>query len=418
MSGKSHTLQRRMKVNSRMKEAKVYKHDKAKPMDKKTLKIVQLNAVYFKADAISNIAMALDKIHKEQEWQSDLLADLFTAYDNIPTLAYWDYDKSGILQSVAYLISRFIRLDNKLLWLGEYAKAMKTYKPGVAKSIIEGTDIRIWHFGGFYTLFRQFHDGDILYFHGITPPYLSNFSEFGIFSKQMLYAILDMHPFVIVDSEYIKHTLISMGFRNNSIHVLPLFHTCRLPFSYSPQAKPKLLAWGRYARNKGIPELVQFANAYKQPVRIFGDNFQLKEYSEQFREAQARNTSNYANLRGKVPDFEQELFAANIYICNSYHEGFNMPLIEAEAHSLPVLARRGTAMDELVKDGWNGYLFGSVDELPGLIGKIMADYKRMARNAWQHSQGYTSVKYKEGYLRIIDKQEKIRTGNIEPEGAS
>ena len=387
-------------------------------MNKKTLKIAQLHTVYFKADAISNIAMAIDKINKGQNFQSDMVADLFTQYPNIPVLAYKDYDKSGMLQSLIYLFSRFIRLDQKLLWLGEYAKAMKAYKPGRAKSVIENADIRIWHFGGFYTSFRQFHDGDILYFHGITPPYLSNFSEFGIISKQMLYAILDLHPFVIVDSEYIKRTLLSMGFRNNSIHVLPLFHTCPLPFSYSPQAKPKLIAWGRYARNKAIPELVQFANAYKQPVRIFGDNFQLKEFAEEFKEANAMNTSNFAKLSGKVPDFEHELSKANIYICNSYHEGFNMPLIEAEAHSLPVLARRGTAMDELVKDGWNGYLFGSVDELPGLIGKIMADYKRMARNAWQHSQGYTSVKYKEGYLRIIDKQEKIRTGNIEPEGAS
>ncbi len=47
---------------------------------------------------------------------------------------------------------------------------------------------------------------------------------------------------------------------------------------------------------------------------------------------------------------------------------------------MPVLARRGTAMDELVRDGYNGYLFSSVDELPGLIGKIMQSYKEMSQN--------------------------------------
>ncbi|MGC8572333.1 MAG: glycosyltransferase, partial [Candidatus Micrarchaeia archaeon] len=108
---------------------------------------------------------------------------------------------------------------------------------------------------------------------------------------------------------------------------------------------------------------------------------------------------------GKVPDFEAELSNANIYISNSYHEGFNMPLIEAEAHSMPVLARRGTAMDELVKDGYNGYLFDSVDELPKLINKIMLNYKQMSYNAWKHSQNYNYEKFKERYLKIIKEYE-------------
>jgi glycosyltransferase involved in cell wall biosynthesis len=103
-----------------------------------------------------------------------------------------------------------------------------------------------------------------------------------------------------------------------------------------------------------------------------------------------------------VSDFESELAKANIYVCNSYHEGFNMPLIEAEAHSMPVLARRGTAMDKLVKDGYNGYLFDSVDELPELIEKIINNYEKMSYNAWKHSQNYTYEKFKRKYLKILN----------------
>ena len=85
-----------------------------------------------------------------------------------------------------------------------------------------------------------------------------------------------------------------------------------------------------------------------------------------------------------------------------------MPLIEAEAHSLPVLARRGTAMDELVTDGYNGFLFSDINEIPELISKIMKDYDSFSHNAWKHSQNFTYGKFKERYLRIIERYKRIK----------
>jgi glycosyltransferase involved in cell wall biosynthesis len=277
------------------------------------------------------------------------------------------------------------------------------YKPGIAKEIIEKADIRIWHFGAFYPLFKYFHRRDILFYHGVTDPYLSYTPNSNIYSKNMLQATLDMDPFVIVQSKFIKNSLIKLGSQSKDIYILPLFHRYTLPYQKHKHKKPKLIAWGRYAVNKGIPELVHFCNEYKIPIRIFGDNFQLKEFSDQYKEALKLNTNNYATLSGKVANFEEELANANIYICDSYHEGFNMPLIEAEAHSLPVLARKGTAMDELVKNGYNGYLFDSIDELPELINKIINNYEKMSYNAWKHSQNYTYEKFKKRYLKILNK---------------
>ncbi len=375
------------------------------------MKVVQMHSVIFKGDAVSNVAFGLDKVHKEQGWESNLVADLFSDYPNIPVLASYDYTKDPLIPKITYLISRFLRLDKKIYWLENYIKAKKRYKPEVAKSLIENADIRIWHYGAFYNLFRYFHERDILFYHGITYPYLSYFSEFGLYSKNMLQATLDMKPFVIVQSNYIKESLIDLGFRPEAIHILPLFHKYNLPYvenshtglrlTEPPVAEPRLVAWGRYALNKGIPELVRWANEAKINIRIFGDNYQLKEFSDQYKEALKANIDNYATLSGKVPDFEAELANANIYISNSRHEGFGMPIVEAEAHSMPVLARRGTAMDELVKDGYNGYLFDSVDELPELIDKIMQNYKEMSYNAWLHSQNFTYEKFKERYLKIL-----------------
>ena len=369
--------------------------------------VVQMNTVLFKGDAISNIMRTLDTIHKEEGWNSSIIVDLFSEYDDVYVLASYDYDKTPLFARINYLISRLIRLDNKAKWIKEYINARRRYVPGVAKSLIENTDIRIWHYGSFYPLFRYFHEGDILFFVGITPSYLSYFSEFSIYSKTMLQAILDMKPFVIVESEFIKQSLVDLGFKEQSIHVLPLFHKYKLPYTERQLAEPKLIAWGRYALNKGIPELVCMTNQYKIKLRVFGDNYQLKEYSEQYKEALKANTNGYAVLSGKAPDFEAELDNANIYISNSYHEGFNMPLIEAEAHSIPVLARKGTAMDELVKDGSNGFLFGDINEVPDLIDKIMKDYKKFSFNAWKHSQNFTYERFKQNYLKILSEYKKV-----------
>ncbi|MEM3414787.1 MAG: glycosyltransferase family 4 protein [Candidatus Micrarchaeaceae archaeon] len=371
-------------------------------------KIAQINSVILRGDAISNIMRATHDINISQGYQDTLIVDLFSEYDDVLTLAEYDYDKSPLISKLAYFFPRFMQLDNKIGWLKQYLVARRRYRKGVAKSIIENADIRIWHYGAFYTLFRQFHAKDILYYANITYPYLSNFSEFAMFSKNMLQATLDLEPFAIAQSAFTKRNLIALGFPESSIRILPLFHKYNLPYTQHSHAKAKLLAWGRYAKNKAIPELVEACNEYKIRLRVFGDNNQLKEFREQYNEAEQKNTRGYAELSGKIPDFEAELAKANIYICNSYHEGFNMPLIEAEAHSLPVIARRGTAMNELVKEGYNGYLFDNINEVPDLVDKIMRNYATMSYNAWKHSQNYTHDKYKERYLRILEEYQAVK----------
>ncbi len=370
-------------------------------MNKKNLKIVQLHSVIFKGDAVSNVIMALDKINKDIGWNSYIVADLFSEYKGIPVWASADYNKSSALSGLPYLIGRFIKLDNKIRWIKEYMNAKKEYKPNVAKKIIEASNIRIWHYGAFYNLFRYFHENDILFYHGITYPYLGYNSEFNIYSKTMLQSILDMNPSIIVQSKFIKQSIADLGFKKNNIHILPLFHKYNLSYQDKSVKEVHLVTWGRYALNKRVPELVDMANKYKINLRVFGDNNQVKEFKDQYKEAIKFNINNYANLSGKVQDFEAELNQANIYISNSYHEGFNMPLIEAEAHSIPVLARKGTAMDELVKEGYNGYLFSDINEVPSLINKIMKNYKQFSYNAWKHSKNYTYGKFKQNYLKIF-----------------
>ena len=81
-----------------------------------------------------------------------------------------------------------------------------------------------------------------LYTFEIYEKNLLGFTKQALFSKNMLQAILDMQPFVIVASSFMKQSLIDLGFKPSSIYILPLYH--KLPIqrhTLSAKAKPKLL---------------------------------------------------------------------------------------------------------------------------------------------------------------------------------
>ncbi|MEM3572482.1 MAG: glycosyltransferase family 4 protein [Candidatus Micrarchaeaceae archaeon] len=282
------------------------------------------------------------------------------------------------------------------------------YKHNVSKKLLKAADLRIWHMGLAYPLLKLVRQNDFIYFHNFGFPYLTDYPSVEITSSRQLQDLKYIKLNFITPSNFNKETLMRLGFPEQSITVLPLFHKVNLPFKvHDPPSKPTLLTYGRYANNKAVPEIAKMAKEADLGLIAFGDNYTTHEYKKQYTECK-KYESNNIKIYGKLPSIDGVFNDANIYISNSYHEGFNMPLIEAEAHSLPVLARRGTAMDELVKDGYNGFLFDDISEVPDLADKIMRNYATMSYNAWKHSQGYTLDKYKERYLRILEEYRNFR----------
>ncbi len=374
------------------------------------MKIVQINSVIFYGDAISNIMRANHKLFQEQGWDSSLIADIFSEIKDAKELAMYDTDKSPLLVRLAMLVSRFMYIDNKLHYLSSYLDAMQRYKKGLAGSLIAHADIRIWHYGGYYSSFSSFHEHDILFFHGITYPYFFDSPKFGANSKMQLLQILDMQPFIIVGSDFIGKGLMDLGFKPESIHVLPLFHNYNLPYQTHETQAAKLITWGRYARNKAIPELAKICYYRRElSLTVFGDNSQTTEYKEQYNEAK-RYEDERIRILPKQPDFEAMLEHANIFVSNSYHEGFLLPAVESMAHSLPILVRRGTAPDDFFADKKHppGLQFDDVSEIPDKASEILKNYDFYSHNAYELSKKYTLDVYKKNLFRIL---EEYKIGN-------
>ena len=374
------------------------------------MEITQISHAYIKGDAVSNLMTHNDGVHRQHGHKSNIVLSYFSDFDgaDIYRLAVRDYEWNFL-----WSFLKFLTLEDKIGYLKHYVHDFFRYKKGAAAKAIERSDVRIWHFGAFYQLFKQFRVNDIIYYHNITYPYLSKYGAAGIDSKNKLYATSDMEPVFITHSKFNKGNLEALGFIRNDIFLLPPPQKYDMPFqSRSTEGKSiGLLAYGRYAKNKAIPELAEFAWNKRIPLTAFGDNSMTSEFREEYGKAKKfEKPGREMSISGKVDDldgfYQMHSKQPLVYICNSYHEGWNVPTTEAMAHSIPVLCRRGTAMDEIVVNGRNGYLYDDLSEVPELIDKIAESYDRFAMAAWKSSKRYGMQQYGNNYSRILEEYEK------------
>jgi UDP-glucose:(heptosyl)LPS alpha-1,3-glucosyltransferase len=88
--------------------------------------------------------------------------------------------------------------------------------------------------------------------------------------------------------------------------------------------------------------------------------------------------------------------AADAYAGASIEDAYGLPVIEAMASGLPVIASINAGVSEVIKDGWNGLLLReptNVLELASLIRRMVNDRslrERLATNAVGTARQYTS----------------------------
>lgn len=354
------------------------------------MKIVQVNEVYLKGDGISN-TMAMTQIANQHlNYKNDVAVGLFSERPNAFELAIKDFRNVNPLMA----LKGFLGVEGKAYYLNLYWNAMRHYVRGQARRNMEEADVRIWHYGNKYPLFSYINNRDIVYFHNITYPYFSEDPKPLVEAREHLAAFRDMDLHFLTQSEFNRETLVRMGFREEQIH--RTYPYSNGDFLYWPRGDAKrklgLVTYGRYARHKGLVELSKFCYEAGIHLMIFGDNYTAKEYRKEYLGA-SQYLGEYINVNGKIEDMDEALFRSDVYVSNSYHEGASLTAVEAMAHSLPILARRGTAVDELIDEGKNGFLFDNLDEIPALLDKIGDNYSRMSEAAYRKSRKYSRDNY-------------------------
>ena len=141
-------------------------------------------------------------------------------------------------------------------------------------------------------------------------------------------------------------------------------NTCKLKRDNRllPSNKIKYLFLGRLLKEKGINELLLAANSHlKNNIATFyiaGDYNKNNSSSIDFNNfIQKCDENKSIKYLGYIDNVKSLLGGVDCLILPSYREGLSNVILEALSMEIPVLASNVPGCKELIKDGYNGFLF-------------------------------------------------------------
>lgn len=245
-------------------------------------------------------------------------------------------------------------------------------------------EVTIFHFAlpsPMTDAFASLRGARVLQYHNITPaeffaaydPALFRLAALGRRELQSLVGRVDL---ALGDSDFNRQELEAMGFTTTGVMPIAV-DTGRITAAPRRPALERILSdglinilfVGRIVPNKKIEDHIRLAEVYKRYVDsyyrfIFVGRYDgIPRYYAQVRAL----ISEYQMLQdrfwftGPVPDVDLAAFYrwADVYVSLSEHEGFCVPLIEAMAADVPVLAYAAGAVPETL--GGAGVLFSPKD---------------------------------------------------------
>jgi len=246
-------------------------------------------------------------------------------------------------------------------------------------------DLTIFHFALVSPMtaeFAKLPSGRVLQYHNVTPAhffagYAPEIFRLAKLGREDLQTLVGHTDIALGDSEYNRQELEALGFTNTGVFPIAV-DTNRITKAPRRPALEAVLneeGWtnflfvGRIVPNKKIEDHIKLAEHYKRYVDeqyrfvFVGKTDATPRYYaairallERYRMPQGRFI-----FTGPVPDEDLATYyrTASVYISLSEHEGFCVPLLEAMAADVPVLAYSSTAVPDTL--GGAGVQFAPKD---------------------------------------------------------
>jgi L-malate glycosyltransferase len=252
--------------------------------------------------------------------------------------------------------------------------------PGARKG-----DLTIFHFALVSPMtaeFARLGSGRVLQYHNVTPAHFFAGYDAAIFRLAMLgredlRSLVGHTDLAFGDSEYNRQELEDLGFTNTAVFPIAV-NTERITAAPRRPALEKVLreeGWmnflfvGRIVPNKKIEDHIKLAEHYKRYVDeqyrfvFVGKTDATPRYyaAVQAMLERYRMPAGRFIFTGPVPDEDLATYyrTASVYISLSEHEGFCVPLLEAMAADVPVMAYATTAVPDTL--GGAGVQFAPKD---------------------------------------------------------
>lgn len=251
------------------------------------------------------------------------------------------------------------------------------------------SDILIYHHSIYWPLgerfFNVFKGYKILRYHNITPPHffagISNKYYLSTFQGRLqTKRLVEMADYFLSDSNFNEKELLELGASTERSSVVAPFNALNRYDAIMEDEQitrnlvaakniVKVLSVGRIAPNKGYHHIIQVANQY---VKMFDSNVrfycvgsfdnELAPYTSQLNEMIQRfGLQDIVIFVGAVSMEVLKSYYSNcdIFLHLSEHEGFGVPLVEAQHFGLPLIAYGGSAVREIC--GLNQLIFDDMD---------------------------------------------------------
>ncbi|MGE5200107.1 MAG: glycosyltransferase, partial [Rhodospirillaceae bacterium] len=245
-------------------------------------------------------------------------------------------------------------------------------------------DVTILHFAipsPMTEAFARLPRGRVLQYHNITParfyaPYDPGIFRLATLGRRELASLAGRTDLALGDSEFNRRELEELGFADTGVFPVAV-DVSRI---VDAPRTPALEAWlndgltnflfvGRMVPNKKVEDILRLAEHYKRYVDahyrfIFvGRDDGVPRYANMLRAfvVELGWLPDRVLFTGAVPDRELAAYYrySSVYISMSEHEGFCVPLVEAMAADLPVLAYSCTAIPDTL--GGAGVQFAPKD---------------------------------------------------------
>jgi glycosyltransferase involved in cell wall biosynthesis len=270
------------------------------------------------------------------------------------------------------------------------------------EAFLSPSSLLIYHFSVGWSegahIFRQARCHRVLKYHNITPPdYFLPYSlayalpcRMGQLERMSLSRCgADLY---LADSSFNLGDLLDAGMDPARGHVIPPFHQVDRLRQAAPVPKLQkacadgwinLLMVGRIVPNKGFEELIDaFAfyhhgyNPQSRLILVGKVDSRLLDYLKELKQQTFElDLENAVHFTGPVSEAELRTFyeSADVFLLASRHEGFCVPLLEAMALEVPVIAAGACAIPETLGDG--GLLWDEPDPelLAESIHRIVSD---------------------------------------------
>ena len=140
---------------------------------------------------------------------------------------------------------------------------------------------------------------------------------------------------------------------------------------------------GRLTANKGIDTAIRVAQRTGLPLKIAG-NVSDEAGGREFFERQVRpHLGGRIEWIGEISDVEKSTFlgqATALLVPIRWDEPFGIVVAEALACGTPVIAFRRGAMPELIRDGVNGFLASTEEEMADAVANLPSISRRACRH--------------------------------------